>query len=613
MELSATTMRTSKAKLSRTSTQKVRTGCITCKKRHIKCDEAKPSCDNCLKHRGHCEGYVTDSKKAHLSPGQLQWQSKQSSPSYGASPTMQSHLNFDSLDCGDATGLRYFKEFVGLMQGSWITAASNCDLWAVTLPQLARNNVTIRSAAIAIGALSVWHQHEPHQSFRTVSSSLTLNQMRNAHYSQAIGYYCRALRLQTQRASIQDAVFMSVLLLFFESLRGNKRAALVHVNHGLTMLLALLTDDERHDQIADLGPNPQPLLAAVADLFLHLSSQARGTLEGRLGDGPPLPSLVQGLKQRTRTLESFLVLLGELPRSSVTLDRIPSVFNSLDEYEQYWTAIQRAQTKMGPLAMEIIQDSGVLASQDERVISAFLHDLLSSPRIRAHVAQSQRSLESLDRAFLPLFNNILMSDVDSPSYIKAIHLRLQYIGFWFFQNPPRFLHVETLHSLTPKFREFLSLAQIALQAVKRQSNNPAYQLSLQGILSFYIFTVTFLCRDPLTRDEAMLMLKDYPGQDGLWSARSLYAVALKSRDIERINATSGTPTEQWQRLWRREFAFEEGGDRIVFRYLDWNEMVSEWQLVEEACELQDESEEVKWSRQPLTGSGGLLMSYFQST
>lgn len=65
--------------------------------------------------------------------------------------------------------------------------------------------------------------------------------------------------------------------------------------------------------------------------------------------------------------------------------------------------------------------------------------------------------------------------------------------------------------------------------------------------------------------------------------------------------------EQLQRLWRREFVFENGGDRILFRYYDKDEATGEWQLIEEAAEVQGESDDIHWIRQPLTGSGGLLM------
>ncbi|KAK9384740.1 hypothetical protein V1515DRAFT_617856 [Lipomyces mesembrius] len=37
--------------------RRTRTGCLTCRKRRIKCDEGKPKCSNCTKSRRVCEGY----------------------------------------------------------------------------------------------------------------------------------------------------------------------------------------------------------------------------------------------------------------------------------------------------------------------------------------------------------------------------------------------------------------------------------------------------------------------------------------------------------------------------------------------------------------------------
>lgn len=42
--------------------QKSRNGCITCKKKRLKCDESKPQCQNCLKKRIECGGYSTTFK-----------------------------------------------------------------------------------------------------------------------------------------------------------------------------------------------------------------------------------------------------------------------------------------------------------------------------------------------------------------------------------------------------------------------------------------------------------------------------------------------------------------------------------------------------------------------
>jgi len=38
--------------------RKVRTGCVTCKTRHVKCDEQKPRCQRCVSTGRQCDGYV---------------------------------------------------------------------------------------------------------------------------------------------------------------------------------------------------------------------------------------------------------------------------------------------------------------------------------------------------------------------------------------------------------------------------------------------------------------------------------------------------------------------------------------------------------------------------
>lgn len=42
---------------------RTRTGCITCKKRHLKCDEAKPQCINCIRSKKVCLGYNKEPSK----------------------------------------------------------------------------------------------------------------------------------------------------------------------------------------------------------------------------------------------------------------------------------------------------------------------------------------------------------------------------------------------------------------------------------------------------------------------------------------------------------------------------------------------------------------------
>lgn len=506
--------------------------------------------------------------------------------------------------------MSYFQEFVGLVQGPWTSATSGGDLWGVTLPQLARNNTTLRYAAMAIGALSTWHRKSASHSlcFDSVPTRPVADGDGAIHYIRAVEYYCHSLKQQSRQASVQDTVFLSLLLLFFETLRGNRKAALDHVNHGLALLLYLLTDEDTDRLVDSLAPNPKPLLAAVADTFAPLATQARSVLSGRVGGDRPLPNLAKGLRDKKQTMESFMVLLSQLSRPSAAGDSIPAVFGSLDEFEECWAAIRHRQTSMASMLTDIMKSSGTMNAKDVDAIENFYRDILGSPQVQDYCENSRKVMQDLDAALLPLFNSIIMSDADSPTYLRAIHLRLQYLGVSLFEDPPMFLDVETVHARTPLFREYLSLAEIALRRANLEISNPAHRLSLGCGLAMHLLMVAFFCRDPLARDEAAWMLRDHPGQDGLWSTRSLCALALRSRAVERENAAPGDePAEQWRRLMRRESVFEDGGDRIVFRYLERDAATGEWVLVEEAAEVRGDPEDVCWVRQRLTGSGGPLM------
>ncbi|KAF6820203.1 C6 zinc finger domain protein [Colletotrichum sojae] len=597
-----------KPKHTRNSTRKVRTGCITCKKRHVKCDEGKPHCLKCLQSRGHCEGYAFEQRKDPPKPGQYCWDSSQVIR-HAAPPQAQMQLNLDFLDFGNDLGVIYFDEFVGLVSAPWTSAASGDDLWAVIVPQLARNSDTLRSAAMAIGALSMWHRQSPNRRLRTLSVPEVPGNEGDSHYFNAVAHYCQSLKSQSRHASLQDTVVLSVMLLYFESLRDNRKAALDHVNHGLSLLLALITDENSQHHIAGLAPNPRPLLAALAGVYNHLTPQARSVLKDRIGSGPPLPNLAKGLKKKNHTIESFMVLLSQLPVTGTDIGDVPAVFNSLDDYQESWSAIQKAHTAMVPIMVETLTSSGAMHSKDDKAIEDFHRNLLGNDRIRDFCDRSAKAMEALDVAFQPLFNKIIMThDDESPIYLRAIHLRLQFLGVHIFDNPPEYIDMASLNARTPLFREYLSVASIALRLARREvQRNPALQMSLQYGLSFHLLVMAFFCRDALLRDEAVGMLRDYPGQDGLWSTRALYALALRCRLVEHRNAMEGTPDEQWARLWRREFVFEDGGDRIISRYMDRNEATGKWELVEDLAELEEGTYEMRWRRQPVTGSGGLLM------
>lgn len=70
-----------KAKLSR---KRTKTGCLTCRKRRIKCGEERPVCKNCIKSKRHCEGY---SQRVLFKPPTYE---------YRAAPNGGAHITFQA-------------------------------------------------------------------------------------------------------------------------------------------------------------------------------------------------------------------------------------------------------------------------------------------------------------------------------------------------------------------------------------------------------------------------------------------------------------------------------------------------------------------------------------
>lgn len=594
---------------SRASTRKVRTGCITCKKRHVKCDEEKPYCHNCLRYIGKCEGYAPLKDEVYQEPLEISWDSREicfKQSDQGRGPDQLYYQ--PSLEIAyfrNEPTKRYYDEFVNLVQGPWMANGAYAGFWEVTFTQLAHNNDIFRHAAVAIGAMSMWHSQSPQKLLR--SAMTCPDRSRNVHYLNATAHYCQSLKLLYQRASTQDALLLSILLMYFELLRGHRKAALHHVNHGLAILLDIMTDKNVNQRIALLGPNPKPIISAVADAFTHLAAQSQTILHGRLGEGRPFPNFSRGLKASNQTLQSFMVMLDHHVYTSTTWDDTPSSFNSLAEFDDYLLAAKKRRMTLAPVSVEILRDSRMFGSNDQANIYNFFSAMRDDVRVRKFQQETDDAKVALDAAFKPVFDRAIMSDLDSTTYFKALHLRLRSLGSNLYEHPSQVLDHQQSCALTPAANEYLSLAEMAISRSRQALSNPAHHLSLQSTISWKVFHIGMFCRDALTRDRAILILREYPGHDGLVNTRTLYVSALKNRLVEHDNMIEGTVDEQWVRLWRREIVFEEAGERVRFRYLEKDKITGVWRPVDALAKVAENPEDTVWERRVVDEPGKTIM------
>jgi len=277
----------------RASRPKVRTGCVSCKKRHLKCDERKPACLRCENFGSFCEGYVppkTTKKKPaprverillpRPGPGQrlktlhvkdsLACGAVSAAGVQAALPMQPSVMGAVALDGDDAWYFSLFRHHVTNEMSPYY----HSDFWSRMSLRETLTNEAIRHSVLSIGAycrailsarelemaepLSIipWqHQNQNHQ-----HHSWT-NTRRGRHQRAALTHHAKALaciRMEIEAGGISTRLTMMATLLFvlFENMQGNYHASGNLVKTGVKMLCGEISTCSRMMDDPEVGASP---------------------------------------------------------------------------------------------------------------------------------------------------------------------------------------------------------------------------------------------------------------------------------------------------------------------------------------------------------------------
>lgn len=207
----------------------VKTGCKTCKIRHVKCDEERPTCNKCRSTGRVCDGYETKQSafkfpeydSSHLFPVDttLKALSIIPGPTISITGTNQERRSFAFFCCQTgqqlSTALRIMETHRLILQ------ASHCD-------------EAVRSAVIALGSIG---------ERLSINNVLTLeNEQANVCHEFAHLQYYKALKHLRERISNDSegstslAIILCFLFTIFEFLQGNDTGSLIHLRSGLNIL-----------------------------------------------------------------------------------------------------------------------------------------------------------------------------------------------------------------------------------------------------------------------------------------------------------------------------------------------------------------------------------------
>ncbi|KAK0715339.1 hypothetical protein B0H67DRAFT_239098 [Lasiosphaeris hirsuta] len=195
---------------------KVRTGCLTCKARKIKCDQGKPHCQRCISTGRKCDGYRPPPSST--------------TPSPSPAPT-QTQALFASK--AERRSFHYFQTQASQSLGGYF----HSSFWGREVLQAAIHHPPIRHLVIALGAAyEVFHDGSvPEHDENVGGMELALRQCNRS--IARLGALTTASPGTPQSIETVCCVLTaSVLFVYLASVRGHLAEAIGHVRSGMKVL-----------------------------------------------------------------------------------------------------------------------------------------------------------------------------------------------------------------------------------------------------------------------------------------------------------------------------------------------------------------------------------------
>ncbi|KAK2055509.1 hypothetical protein LY76DRAFT_187193 [Colletotrichum caudatum] len=528
----------------RASTPKVRTGCVTCKRRRIKCDEAKPSCQNCLKRRVACEGYHPPPPAAITQQQQQQQQQLQAARLIGSPALLLVEPSYQGLVFETQLQKDHFDRWLSFAADVLVFPS---ELVTGTIPQIARVDPAVRNAALAIGAAALGGRNREDR----IAG-------RGAHHADALRYYNRALALTarppppttttTAAAEAFPGVLVTCLLFFmFEALRGNRRAALVHLNHGNKIL-------DHHDRrgASTSGARAPPLVEAVASNFQRLTLQSwshNGDHPGETAAGRA-PWCCRGRRER------------------YAVDEMPNAFGSLDEARRWWETTQHHVVHRAPILIGFrVQGTGNKAPSfpPNRSLP------IPPEQVKAH----GRFIEGWRARFGPLLEAQARrgAAVDDRERLGSLGLRIQSTYLSIPTSTANYTDAEALARTTPAFRRCVDLCDEFLRLQERLTMTTTTTGAAAGETftmnsncpTWPLGAAAMLCLDKGVQADALRLLREFPRRDGLWDTRVFVGMlqSYRADNLGTAGLEGGGGENEGRHRFDVEVVYEEESVRWI--------------------------------------------------
>ncbi|KAG9235482.1 hypothetical protein BJ875DRAFT_270756 [Amylocarpus encephaloides] len=512
---------------------KVKSGCITCKERRVKCGEEKPECLRCIRFGTDCGGYPPrrpkiSRSKASLQPKafsgflyedieQLKLPRKSSVAIIKAEPSTNVFRND-----GES---RYFDVF------SRKTAFEILPIFAAgsfrrIMLQASQSDPSIRHAIVALGALDKTSQLVSTNNEEAIKVNL------RHHHESALNQYALALKHMREGADaatpdLRKALLHCLVTLCFEAWNGNQSLAMAQIQTGFKLIQAWKEETNTNSPLSSTVAHDTDLLQIFSRLDVQAISFAQ---DGWLKKHP----FVTG-----NTKEFW--------------DGMPSEFESLEEADRYNNGIARR-------SMHILSSG----TGRPRKLHTFPVNGWWGEKNPTVVANQQALLGDCHRwlaSFEPLWQRVLETETLERiifAKLQRVFVRTALHGVFILCCSDEMLYDQWLDS----YSETVDFCEDVLKSLEPPGKwPPDPKFSFDSIVIIPLYLICHKCRDRTVRRKAISLLLTYSRREGVWDSIFAGKMGQWAMEIEEEYIDEQGRIPAWARI--HGMAFENQGRKAI--------------------------------------------------
>ncbi|ATZ47193.1 hypothetical protein BCIN_02g04970 [Botrytis cinerea B05.10] len=488
---------------------KVRSGCVTCKRRRIKCDERKPECNRCQVFGVACEGYGVrisinrrkpDPKPLlprtdEVSPISL---SPQSSHSQQLSPHSSPSMR---LPFRDESEERYFRTYLTKTSISVTWSRSrvfSSSLWDRIIMQAAHDESYLREMLVAIGSFA---ESKDVQSRGYADEAVQMRVFAVKRYGLALRSMSVGLsKLETSEGP-RKALIGCLLVCCFEWLLGNDFTALTHARSGVKILRQWLRNYRGKNYKAGLcSPDSGVIEDELVQAFLRLDKQV-----ATFGD----PGTSDEHKET-------------IYESVETIQNMPSIFPDLQEARLYLELIERRSIHFGYLAAELAaaqkaDPSTAIIAKNSFKEEYSLPEVVDIRALKYEIAQSLIRWTSAFDLFCSGIPPLETDQVAGANLLRAQSIAMDII-MKIAPGGPEPDHM----AIIPEYQSILAITEKIIDETKDQRQLGSFKFEQGVVMPLHI--AAKWCHDHTIRKRAIDLLRSYkdgdgePMREGVWDS-----------------------------------------------------------------------------------------------